>query len=150
MLEMTQQNLKKVISNVLERMFFIFIEPVSASECARELPGTHFYHVHIALNGSPEKVALDFYFETSLATHMTANFLGMEVGEVDGVQVMDVLKEMVNMVAGGLINIWDPDGNIVLGIPGITEKMLPGEEVIIGSGLICYGSDDGYLFVHLN
>jgi len=148
MLEMTQQNLQKVISNVLERMFFIFIEPVSANECAGELTGTSFHHVHISFAGAQKKLELAFYFATSLGTQMAANFLGMEVSEVDTTQVRDVLKEMVNMVAGGLVNIGDPDGRIKLGIPNVAEVVRPGEEIIMNVGLTCYGSDDGYLFVH--
>ena len=147
MLEMTRQNLRKVISDVLESMFFIFVEPVSTSECARELAGVNFHQVHILLTGPQQKLDLDFFFAASLAEQMSANFLGVEICDVNNLQVLDVLKEVVNMVAGGLVNICEPDGNILLGIPNIAEKVVPGEDIIINSELNCYGSDDGYLLV---
>jgi hypothetical protein len=147
MLEMTRQNLRKVISNVLESMFFIFIEPVSASECARDLAGVNFHQVQILLTGPRQKLDLDFFFAVSLAEQMSANFLGAEICDVNSLQVLDILKEMVNMVAGGLVNLCDPDGNIVLGIPNITETLLTAEHITINDGLNCYSSDDGYLLV---
>ncbi|MEA2110046.1 MAG: hypothetical protein U9P07_11575 [Pseudomonadota bacterium] len=147
MLEMTRQNLRKVISNVLESMFFIFIEPVSASECARDLTGVNFHQVQISLIGPQQKLDLDFFFAVSLAEQMAANFLGVDICDVNNLQVLDVLKEVVNMVAGGLVNICDPDGSILLGIPNIPETAVPGEDIIINSELNCYGSDDGYLLV---
>jgi len=102
MLEITRQNLRKVISNVLESMFFIFIEPVSAGECARDLTGVNFHQVQIILTGPRQKLDLDFFFAASLAEQMAANFLGVEICDINNLQVLDVLKEMVNMVAGGL------------------------------------------------
>lgn len=147
MLEMTRQNLRKVISNVLESMFFIFIEPVSASECARDLTGVNFHQVQISLIGPQQKLDLDFFFAVSLAEQMAANFLGVEICDVNNLQVLDVLKEVVNMIAGGLVNLCDPDGIIVLGIPNITETLLAADRITINDGLNCYGSDDGYLLV---
>jgi len=147
MLEITGQNLRKVISNVLESMFFIFIEPVSASECARDLIGIHFHHIQIQLADPRQKMKLDFFFSVFFAEQMAANFLGVEIGDVNNAQVLDVLKEMVNMVAGGLANIFDPDGSIVLGIPDIAEKVLSGDRITFNDGINCYGSDDGYLLV---
>ncbi len=147
MLEMTRQNLRKVISNVLENMFFIFIESVSARECARDLAGVNFHQVQILLTGPQKKLNLDFFFQISLAEQMAANFLGVEICDVNNSQVLDVLKEMVNMVAGGIVNLCDPDGIIVLGIPDITEKVLSGERIILKNEINCYGSDDGYLLV---
>jgi CheY-specific phosphatase CheX len=148
MLEMTKQNLRKVISNVLENMFFTFIEPVSISECAEGLKRAYFNRVGISLTGLGQRLDYDFYFDTSLAGQMTANFLGMEHGDLDKNQVMDVLKEMVNMVAGGLVNICDPEGRIVLGIPVCAEKTVSGQSLPCDNGdLNCYDSDDGFLVV---
>jgi len=147
MLEMTRQNLKKVISNVLENMFFIFIEPVSTGECTRDLTGIHFHQVQISLSGPRQKLNLDFFFAVSLAEQMAANFLGVEISEVNDTQVLDVLKEMVNMIAGGLVNLCDPDGTILLGIPDITETLLTGENITLNDEFNCFGSDDGYLLV---
>jgi hypothetical protein len=147
MLKMTKQNLGKVISNVLESMFFIFIEPVSASECVRDLAGVNFHQVRITLTGPREKLDLDFFFAASLAEQMTANFLGVEISDVNNLQVLDVLKEMVNMVAGGIVNLCDPDGIIVLGLPDIAETLLTIERITMNNSLNCYGSDDGYLLV---
>jgi len=60
----------------------------------------------------------------------------------------DVLKEMVNMVAGGLVNICDPEGRIVLGIPVCAEKTVSGQSLPCDNGdLNCYDSDDGFLVV---
>lgn len=149
MLEMTRQNLMKVISNVLENMFFIFIEPVSTDECARELIGINFHQIQILLTGPRQTLALDFFFAASLAEQMAANFLGVEISDVNGLQVLDVLKEMVNMVAGGIVNICDPEGRVMLGIPDISGTLLPGEAIGMDNGFNCYGSDDGYLLVSL-
>ena len=147
MLEVTKQNLRKVISNVLESMFFIFIEPVSLSECTEGLKRASFSQVSISLNGPGQGMDCDFYFETALAGQMAANFLGVESGDLSAEQILDVLKEMVNMVAGGLVNICDPEGRIALGIPVYAEKTVSGQALTRGSDGFCYDSDDGFLVV---
>ncbi len=148
MLEATKQNLRKVISNVLESMFFIFIEPVSVSERAEGLKRASFSQVSISLDSPGQGMDCDFYFDTSLAGQMAANFLGVESGDLSAEQILDVLKEMVNMVAGGLVNICDPEGRIALGIPVCAEKTISGQMLSLGSeGLNCYDSDDGFLVV---
>jgi CheY-specific phosphatase CheX len=137
-----------VISNVLESMFFIFIEPVSVSECGEGLKQASFSRVGISLAGSGRQLDCDFYFDISLAGQMAANFLGMESGDLNADQVLDVLREMVNMVAGGLVNICDPEGDIVLGIPICAEKTVSGQALSCENGdLNCYDSDDGFLVV---
>jgi len=148
MLEMTKQNLRKVISNVLESMFFIFIEPVTVSECGEGLKQASFSRVGISLTGPGQGLDCDFYFDTSLAGQMAANFLGVERGDINADQVLDVLREMVNMVIGGLVNICDPEGNIVLGIPACAEKTVSGQSFSCNNGdLNCFDSDDGFLVV---
>ena len=148
MLEMTRQNLKKVISNVLESMFFIFIEPVSVSECGQGLKQAYFNRVDISLIGPGQGLDFNFYFDTSLAGQMAANFLGVEREDINADQILDVLKEMVNMVAGGLINICDPEGNIALGIPACAETTVSGQTFPWNNdNLNCYDSDDGFLVV---
>ncbi|MBN2331539.1 MAG: hypothetical protein JXO49_10525 [Deltaproteobacteria bacterium] len=137
------QNLTNVISNVLENMFFTFVRPVSCAECAQSLVGVFFHKVQVSLADRDHRLDVAIFFASDLAEQMTASFLGEERGQVSLSQISDVLKEAVNMIGGGLINICDPEGIMVLGIP---ETFGVGEATI-SDGMVCYDTDGSYLLV---
>ncbi len=102
------------VTNVLERMFFIFAEvekgkgereePASAEEIPVEGPLAKWVWGEIGLEGaSSGKIFLTLPFE--LALTLAANFLGAEAQEVTEPEVLDAVSELNNMISGNLISL---------------------------------------------
>jgi hypothetical protein len=140
-------NLRTVISNVLEDMFFTFIEPIDAPACRQRLIGKEFFCIAVVLVHRTLELELDFFFSHRMGGQMTAGFLGIESEEMNDDRVQDVLKEAVNMIAGGLVNACDSEGTMVLGIPELIRSDVAGEELVEKDFSACFDNEGCPLLV---
>jgi CheY-specific phosphatase CheX len=92
-----EQVLKHVISDVLETMFFSMVD---FEECE---PGDRSfdYGSEIHLLNHTGRTAISLQVSEEFARMITANFLGIEEGDVSEDDMKDSLKELANMVGGG-------------------------------------------------
>ncbi len=105
------------LAEVFETMFFTLLEPLEAipphAEWARE---KHFVEATISYQGQLNG-ELRFFFPHTLARNITANFLGGGDVEVGEGQILDTVREAVNMAVGSMLGRLDPEGHCTLGIP---------------------------------
>ena len=144
MLEKIRQNLTTVISEVLETMFFVFLEPQSGP-----LPqSSDFIGARVAVKDPDSGYELELLAQSKLLQQIASDFLGLDQETANLVQCQDVLKEIANMVAGNLVNICDPESRFELGIPKVS-----GAALMTAASLddcvekFIYGTDDGALLV---
>jgi hypothetical protein len=123
-----QAMMMKAISEVLETMFFLSIDfedrnlsgPVGL--CEARIP--------VCVDGAELGIALRV--ADDFARQAAANFLGVDEEKVGDAEVMDVLREMANMVGGTFIQ-YVGDGDSRLGIPMFSRYQ--GETGANGEGL---------------
>ncbi|MCD6533079.1 MAG: chemotaxis protein CheX [Deltaproteobacteria bacterium] len=146
LLEKISQNLTTVISEVLETMFFVFLEPQSGT-----LPSSKdFIGAKVVIKGTDSAYEIDFLAQSRLLQQIAADFLGLDQETANLAQCQDVLKEIGNMVAGNLVNICDPEACLELGIPTVSGEGLAAESLNDCAETFIYGSDEGVLLVGLN
>ena len=146
MLEKICQNLTTVISEVLETMFFVFLEPRSGP-----LPlSGDFIGAKVVIKGSDSVYELTLLAQSRLLQQITADFLGLDQETANLAQCQDVLKEIGNMVAGNLVNVCDPEAHFKLGIPTLSGDCLTAASLDECVEKFTYGSDDGVLLVGIN
>ena len=146
MLEKITQNLTTVISEVLETMFFVFLEPQFGT-----LPkSSDFIGAKVAIKGSDSAYELKFLAQSRLLQQIAADFLGLDQEVANLAQCQDVLKEIANMVAGNLVNICDPEAHFKLGIPTVSGDSLTTADLDDCLEKFTYGSDEGVLLVGVN
>jgi len=118
--------MKASISNVLETMFYQMVQIVD-DDCGLQAwfaQGRSLLGATLKFAGPSEGM---FYviIPIEVADEITANFLGLDAGEIDPGQRTDTVKEALNMISGGMLSIFDPKGALKLGIPEmIAEKDL--------------------------
>ncbi len=131
--------MKDAISEVLETMFFVFVDfngdssEAQLAECESS----------ISLYNSRERVDISFKAREEFARLISANLLGLDESDVGSDDLEDTMKEFANMVGGNykaridVRNQWD------LGIPQF--RLLGGQSDLGGSGLVfsCYGRSMG-------
>ena len=146
LLEKISQNLTTVISEVLETMFFVFLEPQSGI-----FPlSSDFIGAKVAIKGSDSAYELKILAQSRLLQQIAADFLGLEQETANLAQCQDVLKEITNMVAGNLVNICDPEAHFKLGIPAVFGENLTAAGLDDCIEKFAYGSDEGVLLVGVN
>lgn len=131
--------MKDAISEVLETMFFVFVD-FDDGLTVRQL-GECESRVSL-VNGEG---ALDIFLMTSreFARMISANMLGVEEQEVTSEDLEDTMKEFANMVGGNYKARVDINNQWELGIPRF--RQLDNAEGSSGSGLVfsCYGRPMG-------
>ncbi len=128
------KDLEKQIFNILSEMFFLFPEDETPS-----LP-KELYEGSISIsNGSP--IHLHFFIGADLAKVMAENFIGED--EITERDIVETIKEFVNMVVGNYISDIDPEGMMELGIPQV-RKVDPSEVEGL-KGLAQYQIDGHFL-----
>ncbi|MBN2126370.1 MAG: chemotaxis protein CheX [Deltaproteobacteria bacterium] len=139
-MEALTKAMKTSISDVLETMFFL---PIDFAEGAD--PGTFFpsdrggiLSARLDFSG-PLSGCLLFHIPETLATSMTASFMGQEAEGVSREHVGDTVKEILNMVAGNAFGMYDNEAVFDLGIPEIIRRgdieghgRQAGEEIFVG------------------
>lgn len=115
--------MKASISEVLGTMFFQMVQIVNADSTLQEwlAPEHPLLGATLDFNG-PWAGSFYLFIPLGAANSITANFLGLNAGEVDEDQQNDTVKEMLNMIGGGLLSIYDQKGVFKLGIPQLIEK----------------------------
>ncbi len=123
--EALKEAMKASISEVLETMFFL---PLEVSEAETESP---LFQV------SPEKLKCAslkfqgpytgeaiFLIPKALAGSLTADFMGRESDQIDGEDIDGTIKELLNMICGKTLSLFEAKTTFKLGIP---ETVNPSE-----------------------
>jgi hypothetical protein len=93
------ENLKAATFKVFETMFFLFPEAAAEAEVRFQGPA---FQVWSPISG-PKSFKVGLTVPLALAQKMAANFLGLEEDGLPEEQLVDVLRETVNMVAGDFL-----------------------------------------------
>lgn len=112
--------MKASISDVLEQMFFLPIDIVDGGE--PDNPAGPDDQTLVTAGVAFEGVLAGRFSLTipsDLAVSITADFLGTLPEELALDQVRETVKEMINMLAGNALSIYDADSAINLRIPEI-------------------------------
>ena len=115
--------MKASISNVLETMFYQMVQIVD-DDCSLQAwfaQGQSLLGATLNFAG-PSEGTFYFIIPIEVTNEITANFLGLDAGEIDAGQRTDTVKEALNMVSGGMLAIFDPKGAFKLGIPEMIAK----------------------------
>lgn len=110
--------LKDSISEVFSTMFFMVpewepvVEPeLAASEAQGWLEGS------LEVTRQKIQIGLWVWCPRSLAAELAANILAVDPPDLDETMILDAYREMINMVAGGLLTTVDPQGQWRMGLP---------------------------------
>jgi CheY-specific phosphatase CheX len=118
--------IKRSISEVLETMFFLPLEFPEGQ--GMEMPGKEGDETPLVTKlgfRGPFSGAFLFFIPEKLALSLTASFLGEEEAKVTGAHVTDMVKEIVNMIAGNTFGILDDKAIFDLDIPEILDSHGP-------------------------
>jgi len=111
--EKMMRQLKNVIFEILEDMFFIFPEEENEIVFPPKL-----IEGNIAISGE-ERIILRFFITKALARIMAANFMGEK--KTSDQEIIEVIKEFANMVGGNYVSLIDLEGRMQLGLPQVKE-----------------------------
>jgi len=111
--EKMMRQLKNVIFEILEDMFFIFPEEENEIVFPPKL-----IEGNIAISGE-KRIILRFFITKVLARIMAANFMGEK--KISDQEIIEVIKEFANMVGGNYVSLIDLEGRMQLGLPQVKE-----------------------------
>jgi CheY-specific phosphatase CheX len=114
--------MKRSISEVLEKMFFL---PVDFSDATRKEglwkpESGHILVTRLNFKG-PFSGCLYFFIPEALTRSLAASFLGEDEGSVNNAHVTETVKEIANMIAGNAFSLFDDQKIFDLGIPEMVE-----------------------------
>jgi len=116
--EILESAMKRSISEVLEKMFFLPVDYPKTSE--QEWAGLcrqgKFMIAKLAFKGTFSGYFL-FFLPEEMTTSLAAGFLGEEEHQVTMENRADTVKEIVNMIAGNTFSILDNQAIFNLEIP---------------------------------
>lgn len=115
--------LRDAISEVLETMCFLC--PVPVKETPRNRPARHQWSVVEVRFAGEGCGFLRIHFPMEIAQEMARSLIGKFERECPEEEVQDVLREVTNMVGGGLLQRLDPDARTTLFIPRVIEGNVP-------------------------
>ncbi|MBN2396970.1 MAG: chemotaxis protein CheX, partial [Deltaproteobacteria bacterium] len=105
------------ISEVFEKMFFLFLEPPDDDEA-----GTYDMESSIRFDGSM-KGEVRVLLSRNMAKAMVQNMLGLEEDKIIPQRVEDCAKEAVNMVCGYFLGRFDSTRVFTLSAPVFREPV---------------------------
>jgi|GEM_PF-740541 len=107
-----------VTSEILETMYFLFIEPGEAEGNGELRTQWHGPGVlaTVAISG-PQSFTFGLALPASLGKEMAMNFLGLADTEVGDDNIVDIVKESVNMIGGSLMTHLSNASAYKLGLP---------------------------------
>jgi CheY-specific phosphatase CheX len=118
--------IKRSISEVLETMFFMPLEFPEGQ--GMEMPGKEgngkLLVTKLNFRG-PFSGTFVFCIPEELTLSLTASFLGEEAAKVTRIHMTDMVKEIVNMIAGNTFSILDDKAIFDLDIPEILDTYTP-------------------------
>jgi CheY-specific phosphatase CheX len=141
------------VTNVLEKMFFVFAEeqrekggreePAPEDKAPSEEPSVKWVWGEIGLQGTTSgEIFLTLPYP--LALTLAANFMGAEEKEVSEGELLDAVSELNNMISGNLFSLLNKKGQYSLTRP--KTELISGEEKrkrSPDSGLKIYFNADG-------
>ena len=146
------QNVKQAVgaslAEVFETMFFTLLEPVDGIPSREEWASEKdFVEADISYTGS-NSGELQFFFPQTLARSIAANFLGEQADELSDGQIVDTVRESVNMAVGSMLGRIDPNGECSLSIPQarVVADFSP-ESIVAELGLYVFRTASGYLWL---
>ncbi|MDH3393989.1 MAG: chemotaxis protein CheX [Desulfobulbaceae bacterium] len=149
-------NVKQAVSlslaEVFETMFFTLLEPVDGIPARDEWSSEKdFVEAEISYTGANNSGELRFFFPQSLARSIATNFLGEPEDNLSDEQLVDTVRETVNMGVGSMLGRIDPDGQCALGIPQarLVSDFTP-EKIIADLGLYVFRTSFGFLWMEYN
>ena len=110
------KNLTDVISKVMSEMYFIFIsdeEPYDSGSNKDD-------YIYTLVLENEEQLLLEFKLNKRLMDMMLLNLIGMELDELDDQEIINGIKEFVNVVGGNFINMFEKKMDMKL--PKIMDK----------------------------
>ena len=118
MVENMQRIVLAVLSNVLETMFFVTVDPFEDEQGKdpSSKKSSNFFKGEIGFKGKYSGL-LTLYLPTELAKTMAINFMGTEESIVPEAQAMDVVGELCNILCGNLLSQLDKKTGYVLTTP---------------------------------
>ncbi|MEW6667454.1 MAG: chemotaxis protein CheX [Thermodesulfobacteriota bacterium] len=118
--------MKRSISEVLETMFFLPLEfPEGQGREPEGKEGNGSLLVTKLSFHGPFSGDFLFFIPEDLTLSLTAGFLGVEEAKVTRAHVTDMVKEIVNMIAGNTFSILDDKAVFDLTIPEILDSRGP-------------------------
>lgn len=135
--------LSRVTRQVLEEAAFVFLEPADSPPPFKE---GEIVSGRIALHGPAGDGELLVATSGEVSQTLAANLLGLDPGE-DGAahQAEDALGEIVNIIAGALLEQLYGDAPYSLGLPAVVR--VPARthaEALAGAGCaVCFVTDEG-------
>lgn len=109
-LQRARNSFRQSIFEVMEKMYFVFLEPASGME------DKGMYGVEVEFSG-PWEGRIMMLFSPELINLMISNLLGLDEKGIDDKIKGDTAKECVNMVAGSFLRKFEPDKALNLSIP---------------------------------
>jgi len=124
--EALKEATKTSISDVLETMFFL---PLELSESKgggglSQTPKDQLMGVGLKFSG-PMSGEVVILLPIKLARSLTADFLGQENAGVGTSEMEGTVKELVNMITGKALSLFDEGAIFKLGIPEAAEPAAP-------------------------
>jgi hypothetical protein len=110
--------LRASISDVFSTMFFMVPEwdPELLPELGPQ-KADGWYQGMVVVNRQSIKIGLWVWCPPRVSRELAANILAMEPVDLESEQILDAFREMINMVAGGVLTAVDPQGSWTMGLP---------------------------------
>lgn len=106
----TQEMLMTAIFEVLEKMFFVFAEPLRGGG------GNYQMKASVTFNG-PVSGAMAISLSTGIAEAMVQNMLNLDPEEITEPIMADCVRESINMICGNFVRKLDQERVFDLSIP---------------------------------
>jgi len=110
------QVLSDAVAEVLETMFFVTSEGAPPAEAL----GEPEILAELRFEGEPSG-SFSIRITRSVAQSVAADFLGAEVPDVSEQQVLDVVREMANMICGSVLSRVESEATFRLSTPQVSE-----------------------------
>ena len=115
----TRDTLHSVLSDILEKMAFMFAEDLD--EQPEDIEAYQLWHAAIEFKGNVSG-RIEITAPESLCLALAANAMGMEPDMIEGVSPKDALGEFLNIVCGEFIEVTQGNQQIYqLSIPVLSE-----------------------------
>jgi hypothetical protein len=121
-MEKMREILRNAIFNVMEKMYFLL--PDESYTCTDE--GDIKDTVYIGITGNPGYL-LSFSAERKLLLSMTADFLGLDIEEINDETVRNCLHETANVIGGRVLLSFENDSNRNITLPCIKREDVFGD-----------------------
>ncbi len=108
------------IQEVLETMFFTFVDPIDEDETSDiGLPSGGYFHGRIGIKGAETKSTLDVFLPEQMATTLAETLFdsGDNDTSITENKIIDITKELANMILGNILNKADKEGRYRLTTP---------------------------------